>query len=182
MGTVASGTSASIAAIPEADPSKKWFNLRYDLLASGRDYSQLTAPEEAMVEAEALQQTKSGAHAKAIMEMAYGIQAKPHIEIIDRERNEKQSQVARPSSELSIGPNPAQETAQIFFTVPETQHISWLTLADLSGHIYRQIDLADTFGESQITLSTHDLPAGLYLVRLEQKGKPSEVKKLTVIR
>ena len=103
-GTITKGTAASIAAIPEADPSKKWFNLRYDLLASGRDYSQLTAPEEAMVEAEALQQTKSGAHAKAIMEMAYGIQAKPHIEIIDQERNEKQSQVARPSSELSISP------------------------------------------------------------------------------
>jgi hypothetical protein len=182
-GTIASGTTLAIAAISESDPTKKWFSLRYDLLASGRNYSQLTATEKTMVEAEAQQQTKSGAHAKAILEMAYGTPAQPHIEPINQERNAKQSSGAKKiSSKLNIAPNPAQELAQISFTVSEIQHQSWLIISDLNGRVYRQIDLSDTFGESQIPLSTADLPTGVYFLQLQSEGQPVEIKKLTIIR
>ena len=72
-GTITSGTAAAIAAIPEADPSKKWFTLRYELLTSGRDYTQLTLAEKSVVESEATQLTKSGAHARAVRAIALDI-------------------------------------------------------------------------------------------------------------
>lgn len=181
-GAIVSGTAAAIAAIPEADPTKKWFALRYDLLTSGRTYSQLTATEKAMLEAEAEQQTKSGAHAKAIREIAYGVPARPNIQPIDGERNARPNPSVKPIDRLSIAPNPAKELAYVSFVAPEVSHQSWLTLSDLNGRVCRQIDLAGTFGEAQIPLSTAELPAGVYLLRLQLEGQPSEVKKLTVIR
>jgi hypothetical protein len=181
-GNIASGTTAAIAAISESDPTKKWFSLRYDLLSSGRTYHQLNATEKTMVEAEAAQNAKSGAHAKAVLEMAYGIQAQPNIEPINFERSSKYIKVAKEASGLSISPNPAQELAQVSFTAPETQHQSWLTLSDLNGRVCRQINLADTFGAAQIPLSTVELPVGIYLLRLQLEGRPAETKKLTIIR
>lgn len=181
-GTITTGTTAAVAAVSATDPNKKWFDLRYDLLTSSRTYNQLTATEKAMVETEAQQHTKSGAHAQAILEEAYGIPVTLYVELIDSERSSKPATTTTASNTWSIAPNPAQELAYISFTAPQTPHQSWLTVSDLNGGVYRQIDLANTFGEAQIPLSTADLPVGIYLLRLQLDNQPAEVKKLTVIR
>jgi len=181
-GTIASGTASSIAAISESDPTKKWLDLRYDLLASGRTYSQLTTTEKAMVEAEAAQQTKSGSHAKAILEVGDGIPAQPHIEPINLERSSKPITAINATNYLNVVPNPANELAYVAFIAPETLHQSWLIVSDLNGRVYRKIDLSGTFGESQIPLSTADLSEGVYFLRLQLENQPSEAKKLIIVR
>jgi hypothetical protein len=182
QGAIAPGTATAIAAVPATDPNKVWFNLHFDLLTSGRTYHQLTATEKVMVEAQAQQQTKSGAHAKVILEMAYGVPIELNVEPITGERNARPEKKSLPKSRLSIAPNPTKELTYVSFVAPETQHQSLLTVSDLNGHVHQQIDLAGTFGETQIPLSTVDLPAGIYLLRLQLEGQPVEVKKLTIIR
>ncbi|GAB4492021.1 MAG: hypothetical protein OHK0019_13100 [Saprospiraceae bacterium] len=181
-GIIASGTTTAIAAISESDPTKKWFNLRYDLLNSGRTYSQLTAIEKAMVEVEAAQNTKSGAHAKAILEMAYGIPARPNIEPIDGERNAFSSNSGLKEKILSIMPNPAQDNVIISFTAPETAHQSSLEIIDINGHVLRQFDLSNHFSASQQTVPVDGFSPGIYLVMLNLNGVLAGTEKIVVIR
>lgn len=182
QGTIASGTSAAIAAIAETDPNKKWFTLRFNLLTSGRSYSQLTSTEKAMVEAEAAQHTKSGAHAKAILAMEYGIPTELHVEEINLERSSKPAKVATASSGLNIAPNPAQNNVVVSFTAPETAHQSFLEIADINGRALRQFDLSNHFGDSQEVVPVDGFSPGIYLVKLSLNGFVVGVEKMVVIR
>lgn len=181
-GTVASGTIAAIAAISESDPTKKWFNLSYGLLSSGRTYNELTAPEKAMVEAEAAQHSKSGAHAKAILEMAYGIPVMPNIEPIDGERNIFSAASYQKGKAMGIVPNPAQDHWVVSFIAPETTHQSSLEITDINGRVLRQFDLSSYFGDSRLPVVADGFSPGIYLVRLNLNGVFAGIEKIALIR
>ena len=134
-----------------------------------------------MVEAEAQQHTKSGAHARAILEEGYGIPTTLYIESIDLERNSKPAANIAAINNWSIAPNPSSDLIYVSFAALKSWHLVSLTLSDLNGRIYRQIDLTEASGERQVPLSTADLPSGVYLLHLHMEGQPSEIKKLTVI-
>lgn len=180
--TITSGTASAIAAISETDPNKKWLSLRYDLLNSGRSYDNLTATEKALVEVEAQQKTKSSAHAKAILEMAYDIPARPYIEPIAWKRNAFLPSPDSQKKAMSIVPNPAQNNVTISFTAPEATHQSSIEIADLNGRILLQFDLSNHFGSSQQTILIDALPTGIYLIRLDINGFGAGVEKIAVIR
>lgn len=181
-GTIASGTIAAITDILESDPTKKWFKLSYDLLSTGRTYNELTSPEKAMVEAEASQNTKSGTHAKAILEMAYGIPARPNIEPIDSERNAFFLTSNPQVKALSIVPNPVQDNVIISFTAPETAHHSSLAIVDITGRSLRQFDLSNYFGDSLLPVDIDDFSPGIYVVSIILNGVLAGIEKIAVIR
>jgi hypothetical protein len=182
-GAIASGTSAAMAAVPSADPLKTWLDLRYELLASGRDYTQLTLAEKSVVESEATQLTKSGAHARAVRAIAFGIPAPTIIEPVGQEERDARRENTLPGAKyLSVFPNPTQGAAQISFVVPEITHRSALVLTDVDGRMLRSFDVSDSYGSSGIGIHSADLPSGVIFIRLVTDGKLAGVEKLVVIR
>ena len=180
-GAMAPGTAAAIAAIPSTDPNKAWLSLEYDLLASGRTYAQLNATEKAFVESEAQQFTKSSAHAKAILETAFGIPVQPRIETINSERGVQSGRNSVQNSGISIAPNPANADVALLFNAPETTHQSVLEVIDITGREVQQFDLSGYTGAVQHIFSIIGWPAGIYFARLSINGRVAGVEKLTVI-
>ena len=182
-GIIEPGTTAAINSLPASDPNKAWLNLQHDLLATGRDYSTLSAAELQMVEAEAEQPTKSGAHARAVMRIGFGIDLNKAIEPINNERSARPTMPSRSfENGLSIAPNPAKNWVLASFDAPQVAHQSALTLSDLNGRIVREINLSDDHGASQISVSLEGLPEGIYLLRLLLDGQPKGIQKVVVMQ
>ena len=82
---------------------------------------------------------------------------------------------------LSAYPNPFNSTTTIRFTVPSSLSSS-LTLHDPSGRQVRECLSAEVWvGEHTYLLNGEDLPAGIYLIRLNVEGA-SSVRKIVLIR
>jgi len=83
---------------------------------------------------------------------------------------------------LSAYPNPFNSSTTIRFSVPSSSSSSSLTLHDLSGRQVRECVRAELrAGEHTYILNGEDLPAGIYLIKLNV-GSSSSVKKLVLLR
>jgi len=79
-----------------------------------------------------------------------------------------------------VYPNPASSSATIFFSLSNTQQVSF-KVYDMSGRLVTTITEQESGeGDNQITWNTSDIRAGMYFIRMES-GSYSEMKKLSVI-
>ncbi|MCU0320071.1 MAG: T9SS type A sorting domain-containing protein [Flavobacteriales bacterium] len=51
-----------------------------------------------------------------------------------------------------------------------------LQLVDVNGRVHRTTNATFTTGDNRIELSTAELPAGLYLLRMEQAGQAQSIR------
>lgn len=131
---------------------------------------------------EAAKNTKSGTHAKAIMEMAYSTSAQPQIELINQERNAFSFGSNLIGKMMSITPNPTQDKMIISFIAPETVHQSLLEFVDSNGRSLRQFDLSNYFGDSLLPVDIDDFSPGIYVVSIILNGVLAGIEKIAVIR
>ncbi len=75
-------------------------------------------------------------------------------------------------------PNPTTNTVTIPYNLPENVNKAELKLFDVSGKLVKSFIIDRTF--NNIVLQTSDLPAGMYLYRIEADGFKSETYKLSV--
>jgi hypothetical protein len=187
QGNILAETGTTIAVLPASDDSKTLFELKLGLLQSQRTYAQMTSLEEQTVRAIAGQTTKAGAHARSILEMAYGEPATFEVERIEGmgERsaeapgaNEKVSNEAS----LECYPNPAQGSLNIRFNIHDTGQSNTITFADMGGRriATRQVD--EVQGETTLSIDISGFAPGLYFVRLETDGKYIAGKKVVISR
>ncbi len=66
---------------------------------------------------------------------------------------------------MNISPNPVRETLQVDWSLPETQD-GILRVFDMQGQLMSQRAIAQ--GSGRYNLPTRDLPAGLYILQMEQ--------------
>lgn len=75
-------------------------------------------------------------------------------------------------------PNPATNSVTIPYNLPAHVNKAELKLYDVGGKLVKSFSIDHTF--SNIVLQTGDLPAGMYLYRIEANGFNSETYKLAV--
>ncbi len=75
-------------------------------------------------------------------------------------------------------PNPATNTVTIPYNLPANVNKAELKLFDIGGKLVKSFVVDRTF--SNIVVQTSDLPAGMYLYRIESDGFNSETYKLAV--
>ena len=69
---------------------------------------------------------------------------------------------------VNISPNPARETLQIDWSLPGTPD-GTLRIFDMQGQLMEQRTMAQ--GSGRYNLPIQDLPAGMYVLQMEQEGK-----------
>ncbi|MFN0215699.1 MAG: tyrosinase family protein [Saprospiraceae bacterium] len=181
-GVIAAGTTEAINSLPATDPNKVWLNFQLDLLETNRDFTMLSITELEMVEDEAEQPTKSGAHARAMLKIGFGRDINKAIEPINLERSTRPASASKLfENGLNIAPNPTKNWVLASFDAPQTSHRSALILSDLSGRVVREMDLSEVHGPSQISFSLERLPEGVYLLRLLMDGQPKGIQKVVVM-
>ncbi|HYV92882.1 MAG TPA: T9SS type A sorting domain-containing protein [Chitinophagales bacterium] len=89
-----------------------------------------------------------------------------------------------PASENSlrdIYPNPVSGSATVFFSLSQTQEVSF-KLFDMTGRLVMTLE-EEVFedGENEFVLNTSDINAGFYFLKMET-GSYSETKKVSVIK
>ena len=85
------------------------------------------------------------------------------------------------TSLTGIYPNPVSGSSSIFFTLSETQKVSF-KLFDMTGRW--AVTLEEGIfeeGDNELVWNVSDTPAGIYFLRMEA-GSYSEVKKVSVIK
>lgn len=99
-------------------------------------------------------------------------------EVAQRERQSLQRLLAPAVAEATyrIVPNPASDMLTVYFAEPFTGQI---TLQDVSGRVFRaqyiQVERPD-----MARLAIHDLPAGIYYLRLQQNGQAPQTYKIII--
>lgn len=74
---------------------------------------------------------------------------------------------------VTISPNPARETLQVDWSLPKKQD-GMLRVFDLQGQLMSQRAIAH--GSGRYNLPIRDLPAGLYVIQMEQGGKTETLR------
>ena len=82
-------------------------------------------------------------------------------------------------SQLSVSPNPNNGAATISYILPRGSEKGDIIIYNLSGKEVKQYVVDNAFGS--LTLSTADLPSGIYLYQLKA-GNNSQTKKMIVIK
>ncbi len=78
---------------------------------------------------------------------------------------------------LSLFPNPANEQTHLIFELDRAQEVQ-VTVIDMNGKIYENLQSSSTIGRNAITIPTDRLGQGLYLVRLNAGGTVRTAKLL----
>jgi len=103
-----------------------------------------------------------------------------HIAIIDS-IDYLNSQKAEKSINIDIYPNPFNPETKISYHLPEGDHVR-LEVFNISGQrIAGLVDQRQPAGEHAVRFSGHDLPAGVYLLRL-QRGEETHLRKVLLVR
>ena len=86
--------------------------------------------------------------------------------------------------QLSVYPNPVENTATIGYDIVQDEQIVSLKLYDLSGNVVSTIIESErqTSGRHKATLNTSHLPNGVYYYRLEPSSTMPITRKLIVSR
>ncbi len=87
-------------------------------------------------------------------------------------------------SQLSVYPNPVENTATIGYDIIQDKQVVSLKLYDLSGNVVSTIIESErqTTGRHKATLNTSHLPNGVYYYRLEPSSTMPITRKLIVSR
>lgn len=72
---------------------------------------------------------------------------------------------------MSLYPNPGKDRITLLFN--QNMDRASLKMTDVLGQVVKEKQMS---GEYEATLSVHELPAGVYMINIEQKGKTSTVK------
>lgn len=83
--------------------------------------------------------------------------------------------------DVSVTPNPVEQSAQVRVSVPETQHTTISLHNALGQEVARIFDGLLTPGQTTFELNTETLPAGAYIVKM-LSGTYSTAYRVTVIR
>jgi PKD repeat protein len=84
-------------------------------------------------------------------------------------------QEAEALNELRTWPNPVSDHLNLSFRSTLRGTVQ-LQLVDVNGRVHRTTNATFTTGDNRIELSTAELPAGLYLLRMEQAGHAQSVR------
>jgi hypothetical protein len=174
QGSILQETGTVITAMPTSD-DKTLFELKLDLLESQRTYAQMTTLEEQTVRAIATQNTKAGAHARTILEMAYSEPATFEVEPIEG-IGERSAEFAGNELEimnnawLECYPNPAQSVLNVRFNV-DGKGIATINLTNMAGRRVAVHQVGEGMDNTTVSFDTGNFAPGLYFIRLETNGK-----------
>lgn len=84
-------------------------------------------------------------------------------------------QEAEALNELRSWPNPVNDRLNLSFRSTLRGTVQ-LQLVDVNGRVHRTTNATFTTGDNRIELSTTELPAGLYLLRMEQAGHAQSIR------
>jgi PKD repeat protein len=84
-------------------------------------------------------------------------------------------QEAEAINELRTWPNPVSDHLNLSFRSTLRGTVQ-LQLVDVNGRVHRTTNATFTTGDNRIELSTAELPAGLYLLRMEQAGHAQSIR------
>jgi PKD repeat protein len=92
-----------------------------------------------------------------------------------REQVSTGMQEAEALNELRTWPNPVSDHLNLSFRSTLRGTVQ-LQLVDVNGRVHRTANATFTTGDNRIQLSTAELPAGLYLLRMEQAGHAQSIR------
>lgn len=81
-------------------------------------------------------------------------------------------------SNLNVFPNPANDIANVTFSLHNNQDVE-VELVNMMGQTIQRVDLSAQKGANQINLNTQDVEAGMYLVKVKTNGA-QQVKRLII--
>jgi hypothetical protein len=72
-------------------------------------------------------------------------------------------------------PNPVSDRLNLSFRSTASGTVL-LQLVDVNGRVLRSTSAGSSNGDNRIELSTAELPAGMYLLRIEQRGNVRSIR------
>jgi hypothetical protein len=81
---------------------------------------------------------------------------------------------------FSVVPNPAQETATVYYTLPAYLTAGTINIADLNGNVIKSIPVSSA--DQALELDCKSLSNGMYFYSLNAGGKTLSCKKLVIAK
>lgn len=160
-------------------------NLHLNLETAGKTVYEIDASQEALIRSIANSPTRVAVHAQAILNQIFGEEFDIDIPDIEGGNHQKRSTASTAAKNLrvntlSILPNPSKNQSQISWYPLSENTAASLQLYNAMGKKVAEYDVSN--GLNRYTLSTNDLPNGIYMCVLVADDTIQQQAKLIVLK
>lgn len=135
----------------------------------------LNAADQTTLEAVSTSKTDAAPYAQALLNMLTGVVFQPQIPVIPEDRSQPQR---NPTSDgLLVSPNPTTGAVTVQIPLNGLSESTQVQVSGLTGLVVRTIEVANS---PQVSFSMEDLPNGIYLISLTDRGRSISQAKLVV--